>query len=340
MDQQTRFRGRIAAVTMAALVAAAIPGAAAAAAPISFGTVSVGATKTIGTSVPLAAAVSDLPPSTVLYAGGDSFINTALALSGISVPVTAGSLIATTGDISATFHLTPHLATGTDFDVDAPTCLTGTGSCSVSVTFQPTATGTRTDTLTWTSSDVQVTGGGSFGQLVQLMSSFIADQFEAQLDTSLTGIGVPSTGGVTAKVDIAASAACVELNTSSIDFGATTLGAENIAATPTITVSNCSGTGETLYARGTDAAGPSSAWTLVDSGATCSNDLGLDTYRLGLDVGPVPAPLGLSSENKLVQSIAAGADLDQVARIWTACPGSTGAGVTMTMSIHYLVVSD
>ena len=304
---------------------------------LSFGTVSVGAVKTLSSTIPLEYALSDLPAGTVLYSGGNPMIDLGLLSYGLSVPLTSSEFITERGDVSATYHLTGSLATGTDFDLDAPDCATATVSCSASVTFSPTATGTRTDTISWQMSDVQTFGGGSLGSLISLLAPFMAASFAAQLSVAVDGIGVPSTDSVNARVDIAASAACIELNTSSIDFGSSTLGAEDLAATPTITVTNCSGVGETLYARGTDAAGPSSAWSLVDSTATCAGDLGLNSYRLGLTLEDLSV-VGLSTLNKTLQSLAAGEDADQVAKIWTACPGSTGAGVVMTMQIHYLVV--
>jgi hypothetical protein len=147
-------------------------------------------------------------------------------------------------------------------------------------------------------------------------------------------------GGVDAVVSIAAAAACLELSTSTVDFGNLTLGAEDQPATPAITVSNCSSFGETLFARGTDASGTDAAWSLVDNGTTCADTLGLDTYRLNLATAELPAPLGLSTTNKTVQSLTAGENADHVARIFTACPGSTGAGAVMSMAIHYLVTAD
>ena len=148
------------------------------------------------------------------------------------------------------------------------------------------------------------------------------------------------TGGVDAVVSIAAAAACIELSTSTIDFGTLTLGAEDQPAAPTITVSNCSSFGETLFARGTDASGTAAAWSLVDDGSSCAGSLGLDNYRLNLATAGLPAPLELSTTNKTVQSLTAGEDVDHTARIFTACPGSTGAGVVMSMQIHYLVTAD
>jgi uncharacterized protein len=148
------------------------------------------------------------------------------------------------------------------------------------------------------------------------------------------------TGGVDAVVSIAAAAACLELSTTSIDFGNLTLGAQDQPATPAITLTNCSSFGEDLFARGTNASGTAAAWNLVDSGATCADTLGLDSYRLNLATAALAAPLGLSTTNKPVQSLTAGDDVDHVARIHTACPGSTGAGVVMSMQIHYLVTAE
>ena len=332
-------RARLAAVMALALVAAMAPSVVSAAPALSFGTVSVGAVKTLGTTLPLEYALSDLPAGTVIYAGGNPTIDFGLSSFGLSVPLTSTEFITEVGDVSATYHLSGTLATGTDFELDAAECATATGSCSASVTFSPTASGARTDSISWQMSDLQTTGGGSLGSLIDLLAPFVASSFAAQLSISLDGIGVPSTDSVNARVDIAASAACIELNTSSIDFGSSTLGAEDLAATPTITVTNCSGVGETLYARGSDASGPSSAWSLVDSPATCASDLGLNNYRLSLALEDLSV-VGLSTLNKTLQSLAAGEDADHVAKIWTACPGSTGAGVVMTMQIHYLVIGD
>ena len=341
MKSRNRSRQRrLTAVAAVAVIAAMVPSAVSAAPALSFGTVSIGAIKTLTRTVPLQYALSDLPAGTVIYAGGDGTIDFGLSSFGLTVPLTNTEVINEYGDISATYHLTGSLVTGTDFELDPGDCATGTASCTASVTFSPTAEGPRTDSISWDMTNVNVTGGGSLGSFIQFLAPFLASSVEGQLAIGLDGIGVPSTDGVNARVDIAASAACIELNTNSIDFGSLTLGAEDMPASPTITVTNCSGTAETLYARGTNASGPSSAWTLVDSASTCANDLGLDNYRLGLAVETLPATLGLSTTNKTVQSLAAGQDSDQVARIWTACPGSTGAGVVMTMQIHYLVVGE
>jgi hypothetical protein len=98
-------------------------------------------------------------------------------------------------------------------------------------------------------------------------------------------------------------------------------------------VTNCAGSSGLVYARATDATGPSAAWDLVDSAATCADALGVDAYHLRLGgAGTVQ----LSTENKSLGSIASGATSNQTARIDTACPGSTGAGTTMTFEILFL----
>lgn len=148
------------------------------------------------------------------------------------------------------------------------------------------------------------------------------------------------TGTVDAVISIAASAACLEVSTTSIDFGAATLGAADVPAAPAITLTNCSSVGESLFARGTDASGSGASWNLVDSTATCADTLGLDNYRLTLAEASLAEPLGLSTTNKLVQPLAAGADVEHTARIFTACPGSSGAGVVMSMQLHYLVTAE
>lgn len=168
--------------------------------------------------------------------------------------------------------------------------------------------------------------------------SFGIDAFDG-LGSHTLDVGSDS-GSVDAVVSIAAAAACLELSTSAIDFGTLTLGAEDQPATPAITVSNCSSFGETLFARGTDASGTDAAWSLVDIGATCADTLGLDSYRMDLATAALPGSLGLSTTNKTVQTLSAGEDADHVARISTACPGSTGAGVVMSMAIHYLVTAN
>ena len=146
----------------------------------------------------------------------------------------------------------------------------------------------------------------------------------------------PDAGTVAADVTIPTSAACLELSVTAISFGTLLLGAENEPATPTVTVTNCSGSSGTLFASGTDATGTGSQWSLVDSSATCADTLGLDTYRLSLASTDLAGPVSLATTNKTVQTLTAGQSTTHSAHIFTACPGSTGAGQTMSMAINFL----
>lgn len=143
-------------------------------------------------------------------------------------------------------------------------------------------------------------------------------------------------GAVDAVVTIEAAAACIELSTSSISFGTLALGAENAAGTPGITVTNCGDAGATIYASATNAFGTGATWNLVDSAATCADTLGIDNYHLGLAT-PLGASIAtLSTSNKEVGVLDGAASADHVARISTACPGSSGAGQDMSMQVNYV----
>jgi hypothetical protein len=146
-------------------------------------------------------------------------------------------------------------------------------------------------------------------------------------------------GTVDAEVTVEAAAACLELSTSSISFGTLALGAENAAGTPGITVSNCGDAEATILASGTNAGGTDAAWTLVDSAATCADTLGTDNYHLGLATALGASIATLSTSNKEVGVLAGAGSVDHVARISTACPGSSGAGQTMSMQINYIATN-
>ena len=146
-------------------------------------------------------------------------------------------------------------------------------------------------------------------------------------------------GAVDAQVTVSAAAACIELSTGSISFGTLALGAGNQAGTPGITITNCGDADASLMASGTDAAGTGAAWTLQDSAATCADTLGTDNYHLGL-ADTAGAPIAtLSTEGKDVGTLAAASSANHVAHIWTACPGSSGAGQVMSMQISYLATT-
>lgn len=147
-------------------------------------------------------------------------------------------------------------------------------------------------------------------------------------------------GTVDAQVTVQQAAACIELSTSSIGFGTLALGAENAPGTPNITVTNCGQANATILASGTNASGTAAAWALVDSAATCADTLGTDNYHLGLATPLGAAIATLSTSNKELGTLAGAASVDHVARISTACPGSSGAGQTMSMQVSYIATNE
>jgi hypothetical protein len=150
----------------------------------------------------------------------------------------------------------------------------------------------------------------------------------------------PDTGVVDAEVTVPTSAACVELSTTAVSFGTQRFGSVDIQADPSITVTNCSGTDETLLAHGTSAAGNGATWNLVDDAGTCdAGTLGTDNFHLKLrrpanEVDPV---IQLSSDNKEIAELSGGAESTVEALLDMPCPGSDGAGQTMGMNVVFVV---
>ena len=134
------------------------------------------------------------------------------------------------------------------------------------------------------------------------------------------------------------SAACLELSTTAVDFGTLPLGAVDQLGAPDVDVTNCSGVSGTILARGTDATAAGALWALTDAAATCADTLGTDAYRLALHEGVQgsTAVWQLSTSNKELLVVPAGFYAPFEAAIDTACPGSTGAGATMTMQIVFV----
>jgi uncharacterized protein len=159
------------------------------------------------------------------------------------------------------------------------------------------------------------------------------------IDTSGGGGGSGSdNGAVAAQVTVPSSAACIEISTSAVDFGTLPLGSEDQPGSPDISVTNCSGLPSDIFARGSDADGAGGAhWSLADASATCADTLGLDSYRLGLEQSGTET--GLATTNKLLESLSSGVSGTHTAHIFTACPGSTGSGTTMSMQIVFLATA-
>jgi hypothetical protein len=277
----------------------------------------------------------------VLYAGGDPATDFALALAGLSVPLTAGALYATVGEVTATYHLTMSTPGGSDFSIDNGTCATATVSCTITVTFTPTAGGLRSTTVAASMSDLVVNGGGSYADLIQLLAPFLESTVESALAVPVSGIAIDTAhgepGSVSASVEVPSSAACLEISTQGVDFGTWPLGAVDAAGSPVIGVTNCSGIGATIYARGTNATSADATWNLTDAAASCADSLGLDAYRLRL-VGS--DSVQLSADNKALGALPGATTVDQTARVDTACPGSSGAGSTMSLQLIFLATAE
>jgi hypothetical protein len=158
------------------------------------------------------------------------------------------------------------------------------------------------------------------------------------MTAAATPIHAGSSGNVDADVTVSAAAACLEIDVTSVSFGTLGLGASGVA-TPNISVTNCGDSAGTLLASGTDATGTNATWSLVDSTSTCADTLGVNNYHLGLTTD-VPGITWLGTANKELLSLPAGIGLVQDAEIRTACPGSSGAGTTMSMTINYAITGD
>jgi hypothetical protein len=143
------------------------------------------------------------------------------------------------------------------------------------------------------------------------------------------------TGTVDAVITMADSTVCIELSTSSVDFGTEQFGQVGVVATPEIVVMNCSDVWLRLYARGSNATGAGASWALLKNDATCADTLGLDNYHLGLHENQAVVDWRLGTTNTELEDIDAGSPGSFSATIDTACPGSSGAGQQMSMQITF-----
>jgi hypothetical protein len=143
-------------------------------------------------------------------------------------------------------------------------------------------------------------------------------------------------GTVNAQVN-AGVTACITTTTdaanSNVDFGTLPFNATGASVvsngSPSITVTNCGSTTQSLLARGTDATGPSATWTLT-SGSVCDTSGTVDQYKLGIST--VATPTWLTSTNLGIGSQATASSTTYTPRLVMPCTGSQGNGQTMTMS--------
>lgn len=320
------------------VVAAALPAA-------DFGNVTVGDSLAIDAELPLDNSLSDLPPDTLLYAGGEPTTDFALTSSGVSLPVTAGSLIADVGDMTATYHLALSMTSGTQFSVSSADCASGTGSCTASVTFAPTAQGLQADTVRAHPTDVDVSGGGSLGSLADLMAPFIIPQIEGQLAVPVTGYGATPTGGLELRVSVPREAApCVLLDATSVDFGTLPFSTEAALSegSADVSVTSCSSGSQALYANGTDATGGAGALWSLD--ATGGNPCGIGVNQYGVSLGTdgsggMPATFQLSTLSSSWIVMVAEANVASSIGYQMPCVGSDGAGQTMSSQVTFLATT-
>ena len=148
------------------------------------------------------------------------------------------------------------------------------------------------------------------------------------------------TGVVDAAITMADSTLCLELSTTAIEFGSRQFGAAGVRGNPDINVANCSEAPMTLLARGTDAPAPGASWALVNTAATCGDTLGLDAYHLVLKEGVSgsTAAWRLGTTNNELLDVPAGSFAPFWPTIDAACPGSTGAGLELSMQITFTAI--
>jgi hypothetical protein len=326
----------------------ATPMAAAAALPeVDFGNVNVSDSLTLDAQLPLSYALSELPPETILYSGGNLSIDLVLSSIGLSAPLTAGALYMTIGEVTATFHLTFSMATGTDFSAASTDCATAAGSCTVDVTFLPTAQGPLSDEVRPQLTDVNVSGSSTYASLIDLMAPFLAPQVEPQLYVPVTGYGATPNGGLSLQVTVPREAApCVLLDATSVDFG--TLPFSTAAAlsegSANVAVSSCSTGSQALYASGTDADGSGATpahWALSPAGG---NPCGIGTNQYGVALGTdgsggMPASFQLSTMTSSWIVMAAGSDVASSVDYQMPCVGSDGAGQTLSSQVTFLATA-
>lgn len=143
-------------------------------------------------------------------------------------------------------------------------------------------------------------------------------------------------GSVNAKVVVAAP--CITVGPSTgVDFGtagfATATAPVLKAGSPKISVTNCSGVTENLYARGTDATSSTSSatWTLY---VCCLPGQNLYMLRI-FTTTPTARSMTLSKISDLFRAEAPGASETLSSELRMPLTGSAGAGETMTMQVLF-----
>jgi len=166
--------------------------------------------------------------------------------------------------------------------------------------------------------------------------------------TALAASAVPAfsadNGTVNAKVTVAAPCLTVSLTAGAtqLDFGTTPFGGGSSYSNG-ISLTNCASAAENISARGTNATSTTStaSWTLQDSPRTCPstpNVYVLATQAWNSDgtltLGPGSATFLSTSDKPLVSGLSPGSR-PVFTSISVPCPGSAGAGETMSFQFIY-----
>jgi hypothetical protein len=187
-----------AAVAVAAVLVG-LAGPASAAAPVNFGSQPVGTTGPARpVPLPLSTNVASLPAGTIVYAGGDPFLTAGLALSGITVPVSAGTLLSNFGDASLVPSVTGVMVANgaaSDFILKPGNCIgAATSVCTANGRFRPRGPGSRADIATPVISNVAVNGSGWDPNLEGAIGPYFAPVVGAFDAVGLQGTGTAGPG--------------------------------------------------------------------------------------------------------------------------------------------------
>jgi hypothetical protein len=142
--------------------------------------------------------------------------------------------------------------------------------------------------------------------------------------------------GGTVDVDVTAAMPCLIVSPTTVHFGTLPFTPDQYSDAGTgiqsIGYESCAGIQETVYARGTDAAGPSSSWTLTKDGVPCATPGG-NLYRLWLGAA---ASGYLDTTDQEIETLDAGA-IGAVSNLFLQmpCVGSDGAGETMALQVIF-----
>jgi uncharacterized protein len=292
-----------------------------------------------------------------LYANGSPSPTTTITLAG-TIPDGGAFVIANPSSDPAVLAQADQLSASINFNGNDALILRHAGAVIDSigqVGFDPGVNGWGIAPTSTTNSDLRRKSTVTAGDIIPtdvfdpaiewigFPDSAIEDLGTHTIDTGGGGGGGTASdhGTVGADVTLQAAAACIELSTSTISFGTLGFNAESVAATPDVTVTNCSTSASELLASGTNATGPTATWNLAVGASACP-DLGLDNYRLALyqaGASPdAPALTNLALQNNTVLNLDPGASSTQSAHIWTPCAGSSGDGEKLTFQINYTAI--